>query len=331
MEKRVLVITGPTATGKSALGVALARRLHGEILSADSMQIYRGMDIGTAKVTAAEMQGVPHHLLDIADPGEDWSAARWIDAAAAAAEDVFSRGGVPILVGGTGLYIDSLLSGRAFAESGDKALRAELSAEYDRVGGDAFRGALAAVDPERAEKLHPSDKKRLVRAMEVWRLTGETITAHDARTQTLPPRWDALRVALTYADRAALYARIDARVDEMAAAGLFDEVARLLAAGLPPESTAMQAIGYKEAADYLLGRCSRNDALEEMKRASRRYAKRQLTWLRRDAALHWIAWDGAPDIAAAADRVEALWTAEGTAVSPPQSALSSTDFTSRRV
>ena len=309
MEKRVLVITGPTATGKSALGVALAQRLDGEILSADSMQIYRGMDIGTAKITAAEMHGVPHHLLDVAEPGEAWSAARWVAAAAEAAEDVFARGRVPILVGGTGLYIDSLLSGRDFAESGGGSpLRGALSAEYDRIGGDAFREQLRAVDPERAEKLHPSDKKRLVRAMEVWRLTGETISAHDARTRAQPPRWASVRVALTYADREALYDRIDRRVDEMVAAGLFDEVARLLAAGLSPECTAMQAIGYKEPADCLQGRCSAEEAVEQIKRASRRYAKRQLTWLRRDEALHWIAWDGAPDIPAAAERVAALWT-----------------------
>ena len=310
MEKRVLVITGPTATGKTALGVALALRLGGEVISADSMQIYRGMDIGTAKVTAAEMCGVPHHLLDVAEAAEDWSVARWVDAAADCAEDIFSRGRVPILVGGTGLYIDSLLSGRDFADSaGDGALRAALGAEYDRIGGAAFRERLRAVDPARAEKLHPSDKKRLVRAMEVYRLTGETISAHDARTQAAPPRWASLRVALTFADRAALYGRIDARVDEMAAAGLFEEVARLLDAGLSPDCTAMQAIGYKEAADALAGRCSRAEAVDAIKRASRRYAKRQLTWLRRDAGLHWIAWEGAPDIPGAADAVAAMWAA----------------------
>ncbi len=308
MERRVLVITGPTATGKSALGVALAQRLGGEIISADSMQVYRGMDIGTAKITPAEMQGVPHHLLDAADPREAYSAARWVSAAADAAAGIFDRGHIPMLVGGTGLYIDSLLSGRDFAESGaESPLREELSAEYDRIGGEAFRARLREVDPARAEKLHPSDRKRLVRAMEVWRLTGETISAHDARTKALPPRWDSLRIALTYADREALYARIDRRVDEMVAAGLFDEVARLLKEGLSPESTAMQAIGYKESAAYLLGRCSREDAVAQIKLGSRRYAKRQLTWLRRDASVHWIAWDGAPDIAAAADEVAALW------------------------
>ena len=312
MEKRVLVITGPTATGKSALGVALALRLGGEILSADSMQVYRGMDIGTAKVTAEEMRGVPHHLLDVAAPAEDYSVARWVRAAADAAEALFARGRVPLLVGGTNLYIDSLLSGRDFAESGGGSpLREALNAEYDRVGGAAFRELLRAVDPDRAEKLHPSDRKRLVRAMEVYRLTGETISAHDERTRALPPRWPSLRVALTYADRAALYERIDARVEEMVAAGLFDETARLLSAGLSPDATAMQAIGYKETAAYLLGRCGRAEAVEAIKLASRRYAKRQLTWLRRDAALHWIVWDGTPDIAAAADEVAALWAAGG--------------------
>ena len=307
MEKRVLVITGPTATGKSALGVALAKRLDGEVLSADSMQVYRGMDIGTAKVTAEEMQGVPHHLLDIADPSENYSAARWVETAAACAEDVFTRGKVPIRVGGTGLYIDSLLSGRDFAESGDPEVRAALSAEYDRIGGEAFREVLRAVDPARAEQLHPADKKRLVRALEVYRLTGETISAHDEKTKTLPPRWPSLRIALTYADRAALYARIDARVEEMAAAGLFEETARLLENGLSPDCTAMQAIGYKESVDYLQGRCTRAEAIDAIARASRRYAKRQLTWLRRDPAIHWIAWDGAPDIPAAAETVLGWW------------------------
>ena len=308
MEKRVLVVTGPTATGKSALGVALALRLGGEIVSADSMQIYRGMDVGTAKITAREMQGVPHHLLDVADPDENWSAARWVEAAAAAVEDIFSRGRVPLLVGGTGLYIDSLLSGRDFAGSGGgSALRDELSDEYDRLGGEAFREALRRVDPERAEKLHPSDKKRLVRAMEVFRLTGETISAHDERTRATAPRWDSLRWALTWDDRAELYARIDRRVDEMVAAGLFDEVSRLLGSGLSPSCTAMQAIGYKESARYLRGECDARTAVEEIKRASRRYAKRQLTWLRRDEALRWIVWTGTPDVSAAADAIAAEW------------------------
>jgi tRNA dimethylallyltransferase len=306
-EKRVLVITGPTATGKSALGVECALRLGGEVISADSMQLYRGMDIGTAKLSPAEMRGVPHHLVDVADPAENWSVSRWVDAAAACAADIFSRGRVPILVGGTNLYIDSLLSGRDFAAREDPALRERLNGEYDARGGAAFWEKLRAVDPERAAVLHPADKKRLVRALEVWELTGETISAHDARTRALPPRWPSLRVALSFADRADLYARIGARADAMLRDGLFDEVEALLARGLSPACTSMQAIGYKEAADYFCGRLTGAEAVEAIKRSSRRYAKRQLTWLRRDADVHWILWDGAPDIPAAADTVATLW------------------------
>ena len=309
--KKVLVITGPTATGKTALSVLLAKRLDGEIISADSMQVYRGMDVGTAKVTPAEMRGVPHHLIDVAAPSENYSVARWVDAAAAAAEDIFSRGKLPMIVGGTNLYIDSLLSGRDFAENGgDSALRDALSAEYDRIGGEAFREMLREVDPDRAAILHPSDKKRLVRALEIYRLTGETITAHDERTKALPKRWDSLRVALNFADRAALYERIDRRVDEMLAAGLFDEVRRLLDAGLSPDSTAMQAIGYKEVVGYFSGEGTAEAAADAIRQNSRRYAKRQLTWLRRDPELLWILWQGTPDLSAAAETVLARWNAD---------------------
>ena len=305
--RRVLVVTGPTATGKSALGVELALRLGGEVISADSMQLYRGLDVGTAKITPEETRGVVHHLLDLSGPEERWSVSRWVDAAAAAAEDVLARGRVPVIVGGTNLYIDSLLSGRDFAEAPDAALREALGAEYDRIGGAAFRAKLAEVDPERAAKLADADKKRLVRAMEVWRLTGKTMTAHDAETRALPKRWASLRVALSYADRADLYARIDARVDEMAERGLFDEARWLLSLPLPPDATALQAIGYKEAAACLRGECSRDEALELIRRASRRYAKRQLTWLRRDPGLRWILWQGRPDVPAAADKVARWW------------------------
>lgn len=308
MKKRVLVLTGPTATGKTALGVELALRLGGEVISADSMQVYRGMDVGTAKVRPEETRGVPHWLLDVAEPEEAFSVSRWVSMAAEAAESVFSRGRVPLLVGGTNLYIDSLLSGRDFAEGpGDSGLRAELNAEYERIGGAAFRERLREVDPARAEKLAPADRKRLVRAMEVWLLTGETITAHDERTKALPPRWPSLKYALTFANREDLYQRIDARAARMVEAGLFEEVAGLLSRGLGADSTAMQAIGYKEAAAALRGECTRAEALEAIQRESRRYAKRQLTWLRRDREVRWIVWDGTPDIPRAAAEIVAAW------------------------
>ena len=291
----VLVITGPTATGKTALGVYMARRLNGEVVGADSMQIYRGMDIGTAKPTMEERQGVPHHMIDVAEPGESFSAARYAGMAAACVEDIRARGKLPILVGGTGLYIDGLLRGGGFADApGDSGLREALEAEYEALGGEAFRRKLAAVDPERAEKLHPGDKKRLVRALEVYTLTGETITAHDRRSQAEPPRYRAKKIALDFQNRDDLYERIDRRAALMFERGLVEEVERLLAAGLSEGSTAMQAIGYKETLRYLRGEWPREAAVEAVQRESRRYAKRQLTWLRRDPELQWIRWEKEP-------------------------------------
>lgn len=296
----LLVVTGPTATGKTALGAALARLLDGEVVGADSMQIYRGMDIGTAKPTAAEMGGVPHHMIDVADPSESFSAARWAALASACVDDILARGRVPVVVGGTGLYIDALLRRADFAAApGDSGLRAQLEAEYDALGGEAFRRRLAEVDPTRAEKLAPGDKKRLVRALEVFRLTGETITAHDERSRREPPRYTSMKVALDFTERERLYERIDRRAAQMFADGLADEVRGLLAAGLSERCTAMQAIGYKETAAYLRGETSLDEAIERVQRESRRYAKRQLTWLRREEGVRWLRWENAPDIRAA--------------------------------
>ena len=304
MSGRVLVVCGPTATGKTALSLALAEMLDGEIVSADSMQIYRGMDIGTAKATAAERARVPLHTLDVAEPWENYSVARYVEEASRCCDEILARGKLPIVTGGTGLYIDSLLAGRDFSgELGGGALRQALNDDYDRLGGEAMLARLCEVDPDRAAKLHPGDKRRIVRALEVFEATGTTITEHDERTRRLPPRYEARRIALSYADRDALYARIDRRVDDMADAGLFDEVAALLAAGLSPESTAMQAIGYKEAVLALRGELSRSDALALIKQASRRYAKRQLTWFRRTPETHWILWEGAPDVGRAAEDI----------------------------
>ena len=308
MSGRVIVVAGPTATGKTRLGIELARRCGGEIVSADSMQIYRGMDIGTAKATRAERAEAVHHMLDVAEPWEDYSVSRYVREASAVCDRLLAEGRTPILVGGTGLYIDSLLAGREFSgrQEGDETLRRELGEEYDRIGGEAMRERLRAFDPERAAKLHPGDKRRIVRAIEVYRLTGKTITRHDAETRALPPRYESLRFVLNYADRADLYARIDARVDEMLREGLFDEVAGLLAAGLSPACTAMQAIGYKETALALSGAISREEAAAQIKQNSRRYAKRQLTWFGRDAGARRITWEKRPDPEAALALIEPL-------------------------
>lgn len=285
----VIVITGPTASGKTPLGVSLALALGSEVVSADSMQLYRGLDIGSAKPTGKEMRGVPHRMIDVADPWEDYSVSRWVESAAACCDALLAQGKTPVIVGGTGLYIESLLSGRDFsAAPGDSGLRERLGAEYDALGGAAFRERLRTVDPERAEKLAPGDKKRLVRSMEVFLLTGETITAHDERTKLLPPRYASRRFALTWKRRETLYERIRQRVDDMMTAGLAEEVERLLQSGLSEKSTAMQAIGYKEIAAALRGECTMADAVETVKRESCRYAKRQLTWLRRDKELVWL-------------------------------------------
>ena len=301
MKKQVIVVCGPTATGKTTLGIELALRYGGEIVSADSMQVYRRMDIGTAKASAEERARVPHHMLDVCEPWEDYSVSRYVQEAAAVCDGLLAEGKLPVIVGGTGLYIDSLLSGRDFAarDAGDEGLRAALSADYDRLGGEAMLETLRAFDPERAARLHPGDKRRIVRAIEIYRLTGKTITQHDAETRALPPRYEALTLALTFADRADLYARIDRRVEQMVAAGLFEEVEGLLREGLSPACTAMQAIGYKEAAQALRGELTREEAAALIQMNSRRYAKRQLTWFGRNPDARWIRWKKEPDLAQA--------------------------------
>ena len=308
MKPEIIVVCGPTATGKTRLGIALAQRCGGEIVSADSMQVYRRMDIGTAKASAEERAAAPHHMIDIVEPSEDYSVSRYVEDAGAVCDRLLHEGKTPILVGGTGLYIDSLLSGRDFAEraEGDERLRGELNAQYDALGGEAMLEALRAFDPERAAKLHAADKRRIVRAIEIYRLTGETITAHDEQTRARPPRYRALTVALTYRDRADLYARIDRRVEEMAAEGLFEEVEGLLREGLSAACTAMQAIGYKEAVLAINGEMSRGEAVAAIQQASRRYAKRQLTWFGRNREAHWLRWGATPDFDAALREIDVL-------------------------
>ncbi|MFR3665250.1 tRNA (adenosine(37)-N6)-dimethylallyltransferase MiaA [Flintibacter sp.] len=296
MPPKILVIVGPTASGKTRMAVELAQRHNGEVISADSMQIYRTMDIGTAKPTKEEMGGIPHHMIDVADPEEDFSVARYVEMAARCVDDVLERGKLPIVAGGTGLYIDSLLSGRTFAPfSPDSALRGELERELAEKGGQAMLEALAQVDPEAAQRLHPNDHKRIVRALEVYRSTGKTITQHNRETQAIPPRYNALTIGLAFQDRQAMWRRIDQRVDEMVAAGLEDEVRRLLTSGISPKCTAMQAIGYKEFTQALSGEMTWQEAADVVKLRSRQYAKRQLTWFGRNPNTRWVRWDDPPE------------------------------------
>ena len=303
----ILVITGPTATGKTALAARTARLMNAEVIGADSMQIYRGMDIGTAKPTPAEMLGVPHHMIDVADPREGFSAARYAAMAERCVRDIRARGRSVILAGGTGLYIDALVRGTDYAAApSDPAVRRAIEGEYDAMGGEAFREKLAAVDPDRAAMLHPRDKKRLVRAWEVYALTGQTITRHDQLSRQTPPRYRAYTLALDWEDRNALYARIDQRARAMFDAGLVEEVRRLLDGGTGPGTTAMQAIGYKEVAAYLAGQCTLDEAIDQVCQASRRYAKRQLTWLRSRPDVHWLRWPAPPDEDAVLAAAQAL-------------------------
>ena len=293
---RVVCVAGPTACGKTALGVRLAKQLNGEVVSADSMQIYRGMRVGTAAPTEAEMEGVPHHMIAVADPGEQWSVARYVRMAVPLVDGILARGKLPILVGGTGLWLDALVRGRVFARGqAGGAVRRELLRQLEEDGIAPLLAELRQVDPASAARLHPADEKRILRALEIYRETGETMTAHNEASRRLAPRYDAVWLGLRFRDREEMKARIDRRVDGMAAAGLLEEVRRLLDQGLPRDATAWQAIGYKEYLGVLEGRISEAEALAEVKLRSRQYAKRQLTWLRRNSAIHWIEWEKTQD------------------------------------
>ncbi len=292
---RMICIVGPTATGKTRLAVALAKALDGEVISCDSMQLYRGMDIGTAKVTPDEAQGVPHHMIDVADPAEAFSVGRFTDMAAPIARDILARGRTAILAGGTGLYMDALVLGRSFAPYPTTGKREMLEALAEREGVGAVQAMLRQFDPAAADRLHPGDRRRIIRAVEVYLETGMTITEHDRLSKLEPPRFRPVWIGLNYVNREDLYRRIDKRVDEMMAAGLDAELDRLLAAGVPETATSMQAIGYKELLRSRRGEISRQTAVEDIKRGSRNYAKRQLTWLRRNPDVRWIMLGAAPE------------------------------------
>ena len=312
MAPKIVCVVGPTACGKTTLGVLLAKQFHGEVVSADSMQIYRGMTIGTAAPTEKEMDGVPHHMVAVADPAEQWSAARYAETAIPIIDDILARGKLPVLVGGTGLWLDAVVKGHGFAggHAGGE-VRKTLQKRLEAEGIEPLLEELRQVDPETAKRLHPADEKRILRALEVYLETGKTISAHNAETKDLPPRYDAIWIGLRFADREDMKALIDRRVDKMAEEGLVEEVRALLESGLPRNATALQAIGYKEFLGVLEGTATKAEALAEVKLRSRQYAKRQLTWLRRNPAIHWIEWEKERDFAKALQISTEILTAEG--------------------
>ena len=285
---KIICIAGPTASGKTALAVALAKAVNGEVVSCDSMQIYKRMDIGTAKPTVEEMEGIVHHMLSVAQPEEDFSVSRYCEMATPIVEDILARGKTAIIAGGTGLYMDALIRGNSFAPYPSTGRREELEQLAAKEGIEAVLCQLKEVDPESAARLHPADQKRIIRAMEVYLETGQTITEHNRKTQLIPPRFSPVWFGLEDENRQDLYSRIDRRVLQMLQDGLIEEIQALLASGVPEKATSMQAIGYKEFVDHLQGRCSLDEATALVQQASRHYAKRQLTWFRRNPNMHWL-------------------------------------------
>lgn len=282
----VLAVVGPTASGKTALSVELAKRTDGEIVSADSMQIYKGMDIASAKPTKEEMCGIPHHMMDFLSPETPYSVAQYTEAAAQRIREIAARGKLPILVGGTGLYVDSLLSHTQFIEAPtDMALRTALDAQFEAEGGEEMLKRLAEFDPESAARLHPNNKKRILRAFEIYRLTGKTLSEALAQSHAVPSPFAPVYIGIAFRERAVLYDRINRRVDVMLERGLLEE-ARAFYKGSP--ETAAQAIGYKELKPFLDGDLPFADAVENLKRATRNYAKRQITWFKRNGRIHWL-------------------------------------------
>ena len=286
--KQVIVIAGPTASGKTGLAVSLAKQLNTEIISADSMQIYQGMDVGTAKVTEAEKQGILHHMIDICSPFENYNVSQYVTDAKEHIERILSKGKIPIIAGGTGLYINSLVYDYNLSPiPSDEKLRAELTALYEEKGGECLLSELQKIDPKTAARLHPNNARRLIRALEVYRLSGTTISEQEERTKNAPKPYD-VRFFVLDTDRALLYERINRRVDMMLENGLVREVTALLEQGIPRTNTAMQAIGYKEIVEYLDGYLTIEEAVDKIKQESRRYAKRQLTWFRRNEGAIWL-------------------------------------------
>lgn len=283
----VLAVVGPTASGKTSLGVELAKAYGGEVISADSMQIYKGMDIASAKPTAEEMQGIPHHLIDFLDREITFSAADYVKLANEKIKEVLGRGKLPIIVGGTGLYISSLLDNVKFSEGGsDEAYRAQLYDFAEKYGNEALHARLADIDREAAESIHPNNLVRVIRALEVFHVTGRTFSELKAESRLEESPYDSLIIGLDYADRQVLYNRINLRVDEMVGNGLIEEAHELWRqSGM---KTAANAIGFKELIPYFENSMTLDECIEKIKQETRRYAKRQLTWFRKNERINWI-------------------------------------------
>lgn len=311
MKQPLLMIAGTTASGKTALGIALARRYDGEIVSADSMQVYRGMEIATAKPTVGERCGIPHHMMDFLPPTERFSLADYLAGARRAITEIAHRGRLPIVVGGTGLYISALADHLQLPEIAeyDPALRDALQKRYDAEGGEVLLQELRAIDPPLADRLHPNNRTRILRGLEIYRLTGRTMTDWQIESRSAPSPYRLCMLGLTCRDREKLYRRIDRRVDAMVEQGLFAEAEAYLSR--QDMTTAAQAIGYKELAGYFRGEKSREEAIADLKRETRHYAKRQLTWFRRDKRIHWLFLDEWESLTALEQEAAAIVTASG--------------------
>lgn len=298
---KTVFIAGPTASGKTALGAALAKKFGGEVVSADSMQIYRGIHIASAAPDSSEMLGVPHHMLEFLEPEQSFSVAEYVNAAREVIKDINARGKLPFVVGGTGLYISSLADNTVYAdEPTDPDLRKELDGLFDREGAEKMLERLSVFDPESAARLHPNNRRRIIRAFEVYKLTGHSITEQNIRSREGEKYIEPLLIGITYRDREKLYERINRRVDIMLENGLEDEARAALSRS---SGGAVQAIGHKELAEYIKGECSLSEAAESLKRQTRRYAKRQLTWFKRDKRINWIYADECPDPAGEAEKL----------------------------
>lgn len=285
--KPLIILTGPTAVGKTELSIGLAKAVNGEIISADSMQVYRHMNIGTAKIRPEEMDGVPHHLIDIFEPGDAFNVAIFKELAKRAAEEIYGRGHIPVLVGGTGFYIQALLYDIDFSEEADSSVREELEALYMEKGAEYLHQILLKEDPVSAEQIHVNNVKRVIRALEYYRLHGQKISEHNAQERQKKSPYDFLYFVLTN-DRKLLYDRIERRIDLMLEQGLVEEVARLLEMGYDRKLVSMQGLGYKEIIPYLKGETTLDEAVYILKRDTRHFAKRQLTWFHRERDVRWL-------------------------------------------